>query len=110
MNRSKARRREVIAVAALLLCAAVPATVSAQEAAPDGALNTIPTGEGYGAADAGRTGKLPPGPAPGQFSVKRTGKPGHGGIAGAGGPATGAAAGASVGSVETGGTEGAGSR
>lgn len=80
--------------------------------AQSGPLNSIPTGHGYGAANAGRTGKLPPGPAVGQrgFRVTRGGKAGQGTIAGAGSAATGAEAGGSTGNVGTGGTEGAGTR
>ncbi len=107
MSRTRSRARRLsLAVTTLLLAGGGPGW------AQDGAVNTIPTGQGYGAADAGRTGKLPPGPAAGQdgLGMTPTGKPGVGGIAGPGGPATGDAAGSSARSVETGGTEGAGSR
>ena len=78
--------------------------------AASGPVDTIPAGHGYGAANAGGTGKLPPGPAAKPGSPHRTGPRGQGGVAGGGGPATGSKAGASAGNVETGGTEGAGSR
>ncbi len=77
--------------------------------AQSGAVNTIPQGEGYGAANAGGTGKLPPGPGETQ-PPRQTGTDGLGRVAGPGGPATGQDAGGSAGNVETGGSEGAGSR
>lgn len=77
------------------------------------ALNTIPYHHGYGAANAGAVGRLPSGPLAGRkgMGMTITGRPGFGGIAGPGSaPATGGLAGSSARNVETGGTEGAGSR
>jgi hypothetical protein len=102
-QRSRARRLSLVVVAT---CGCAAGSALAQP----GALDTIPTGHGYGAADAGRTGKLPPGPAPGQLAPKQHGTPGQGKVAGSGGAATGATAGGAFGNVGSGGTEGAGSR
>jgi hypothetical protein len=100
----------------------VPPDAAANEGLPKGAwdqplqplpgsINTIPEGEGYGAANARGTGKVPPGPQGAQAAslpVTEVGKPGQNAVAGPGGVATGSEAGSSAGSVETGGTEGAG--
>jgi hypothetical protein len=52
------RRRAGLAALALTGLLALPA---ARAVAQNGALNTIPADQGYGAANAGGTGKLPPG-------------------------------------------------